>query len=102
MEFWWNALGMTPEMNVVLISLAGALNGRTPTRELMMDFVDQHRNIIPEHQFDIKHAPRTPKGRKPKLPAIYTFSIRGPRIDGQWNISTGPLMELLARTVIDA
>jgi len=100
MRDWRDRGELTPELQLILSTIARALAGRAVTPELLADVAHEYRDAIPRHQIVVEHQPRPPKGSKPRPRASYTVRVRGPRIDGQWRFWPGLFSTLLASEIL--
>jgi hypothetical protein len=88
---------LPPHVMTVLVAAANALGNKALTPESLQEIAGQFADSVGDHKARIEHQPRPPKGTKPRLKAVYTLSILGPRIDGRWGFSPGQLTELLCK-----
>ncbi len=82
------------DVQLVLAAFGRALNGRGPTPELAVELAASYAAVVPKHVVTLTHRPRTPKGTRPALRAVYILTIQGPRIDGRWAFSTPQITAL--------
>ncbi len=95
MANWRAGPDVTPELGLALGAIASALRGRTPDPDLLGQIAPQCRCVVPEHVMTIEY--ERPKGRRPRLKAVYTISITGRRVDGRWHFTPGQFADLLSR-----
>ena len=86
---------LSPDVGIVIDSVARALEDRRLSPGLISDTAPQWQNALPDHVITIEYTPRPAKGSKPRPKASYTISIVGERVNGRWRLWAGEFESLI-------
>ncbi len=88
-------LELSPEVDIVIDSVARALEDQRLSPRLISDTAPQWQNALPDHVITIEHTPRPARGSKPRSKASYTITIVGERVNGRWRLWAGEFETLI-------
>ena len=94
-----DTFALPDHVKVVLAAIANTLGNGLLAPERLSLVAEEFRDCLDGHKVWPEHRPRSAKGPKPRLKAVYTIVVTGPKIDGRWHFSPGQFDDLLRKAI---